>query len=988
MVDGYGRTGEPMSNAPFVGRDEELRRLDRVLTQLGQGGPVVVDVTGEAGIGKSRLVAEFATRARARGLTVLRGWATEYEQHSPFRPFADAFADLAASAENRLPALAELPPLLRGAGETPAGPGAVDRFGLYRATAAVLGRLGGAGIVLALEDLHWADPASLELVDHLVRHSAPAPFLLVVSRRNRQTSVALGATLTRGADTGSVLRVELGPLPEDDCVRSLAGDLPAPLAAELYEASDGNPLYFLTLLKAHRETRTGPVPSLAAGTVLGERDGPALGLRSLLLDELTLLNPLERRIVEAAAVLGDHATPAMIGSLTASGPEDVIEGLRGLMRRDLVRPGRAGRQLTLRHPLVRALVHEDIEPWRRDDLHRRAAAALAAAGASTVEQAHHVEHYVSGRDQEALDLLVAAAWQSAGTAPATSAHWLDVVLLLLPDDLEHLAARRELTLLRARALGMSGRLKESRNLLHQVMDMPDSGRYDEIRSAVVTLRVRTERKLGHHGEAEALLRRELRRWPRPTPSQTVRLGLELCSCAIAAARFPEVRDDMAGVLAMARSLGDEIGEVAALTLIALGEAYEGDMASARDFAGSAAELVDAMTDTALAELSEYLCVLGWTEVFLERYNAAEGHLDRGLEIVRRTGQVYLMSHFLTVKALIHLDTCRITTALELAEQAESIGRSLGCEDLLAFTLALQAHILLQARPPGRPDALSVAEEAVAACDGDTWWANLAAGALAHAALDSGDSYRAADIVLRVGGDSDLCRLQTTVRPSYLELLTNAALANGRPEEAAHWAGRAREEAERLNLPAQRAVALCGLAQVAAHQGDSAEAARLFTEASRLSARSGAALREARCLLLASPHKSAVGDPEGAAVMWYRGHRIASEGGNRLLVGLAERIRPTVFGCPPEPAKPAGEPTAQPSRASQEAAKVGELTPRENEVLRLVSSGLPNAKIAQKLCVSVRTVKYHISNILLKLDLDNRTQIVLYVLSETAAIVTS
>jgi NarL family two-component system response regulator LiaR len=69
-------------------------------------------------------------------------------------------------------------------------------------------------------------------------------------------------------------------------------------------------------------------------------------------------------------------------------------------------------------------------------------------------------------------------------------------------------------------------------------------------------------------------------------------------------------------------------------------------------------------------------------------------------------------------------------------------------------------------------------------------------------------------------------------------------------------------------------------------------------------------------------------------------------------------------------------------------KVGGLTPRENEVLRLVSSGLPNAKIAQKLCVSVRTVKYHISNILLKLDLDNRTQIVLYVLSETTGIAIS
>jgi len=279
------------------------------------------------------------------------------------------------------------------------------------------------------------------------------------------------------------------------------------------------------------------------------------------------------------------------------------------------------------------------------------------------------------------------------------------------------------------------------------------------------------------------------------------------------------------VLATARSLGDEIGEISALTLIALGQAYEGEMTAARGFARSAAELVDAQTDSDLAELCEYLCVLGWTEVFLESYIDAEGHLDRGLEIVRRTGQVYLMPHFLTVKAQIHFETCRITTALELAEQAESIARSLGCGDLLAFTLAFQSHVLLQARPPDRPSpsALSVAEEAVALCNSDTWWANLAACALAHAAFDIGDPHRALDMLLRTGGGSDLRRLQPTVRPGYLETLTNAALATGDTEQAAHWAERADKESEQLGLPAQRGAALRSLAQVAAHLGDPAAA---------------------------------------------------------------------------------------------------------------------------------------------------------------------
>ena len=99
MVEAHCRMDEPVSRSPFVGRDGELGRLDQVLAQLGQGGPAVLDVTGEAGIGKSRLVAEFGARAQARGLTVLRGRAAEYERHSPFRPFADAFADLDPAAE-------------------------------------------------------------------------------------------------------------------------------------------------------------------------------------------------------------------------------------------------------------------------------------------------------------------------------------------------------------------------------------------------------------------------------------------------------------------------------------------------------------------------------------------------------------------------------------------------------------------------------------------------------------------------------------------------------------------------------------------------------------------------------------------------------------------------------------------------------------------------------------------------------------------------
>ncbi|WP_063757866.1 ATP-binding protein [Streptomyces fulvoviolaceus] len=953
MTEAYDMPEQCADTAPFVGRAAELGRLGSALDRLGKQGPAVIDITGEAGIGKSRLLAEFSAHARGRGLTVLRGRATEYEQHSPFRPFADAFADLDERALEAFPVLSELAPVLRGVMEKQGGPGAGDRFGLYQATAAVLGRLGGPGLVVMLDDLHWADSASLELVDYLIRHPSPAPLLLVVSRRNRQAPTALTTALARGRDTGTVLRLALKPLGERDCVESLASDLPGPQAAQLYSASEGNPLYFLALLQAHRGAR---MPSCASQVSLGSwgPDGLPADLKALLLDELSPLSPLERRTVEAAAVLGDHITPDMISAITNARVADVIEALHQLMRRDLLRQGQGqgGRGLALRHPLIRALVHESVAPWWREELHRRAAAELEGAGASAVERAHHLEQSLTRWDPQAAAVLTTAAEQSAATAPAVSAHWLQVVLRLLPDTPEYKLRRRELTLLRAHALGMAGGLRESRNLLHQLIDLPGEDD-DAVHIAAVALCAMMECRLGRYPESDALLRRELARSPGRPLAQTVELRLQLVYCAVHAGRFPEVRAEITQALATARSLGDDTREMHALALAAMGEGYEGDIAAARSFAAPAARLVDALTDDNLAGLCESLSRLAWAEVFLEDYTTAERHASRGLEIARRTGQLYLLPQFLLCKAHVHFNTCRIATALELADEAEPITRALGSSELLAFALALRAQILLMARRRGDPEALAVAEEAVAAAGtSDSWWASLASCMLAHTA---GDPHRVREVLLHAGGGSHLRRLQPSVRCYFLELLVNAAIATGDVEEAEHWAERAHKEAEQLGLPAQRAAALRSHAQIAAHRGDAVEAARLFAEAAADTARSGATLREAQALLLGAGCMKAAGDGVRAAAMWHRGFHLASEGGARLLVGLAERTRPAVLDGP---------------AARTDA--LATLTVREREIAELVSAGLTSQAIATELFLSRRTVESHLSRIYRKTEVSSRS----------------
>ncbi|MFE3863266.1 AAA family ATPase [Streptomyces goshikiensis] len=955
---------------PLVGREAELDRLDAVLDGPG-GPPGVVDLTGAAGIGKSRLLTEVCGRAEERGLTVLRGRATEYERHIPFRVFGDAFADLdpellrglgapgaawaasAGAAADGIPANPAVDPTGAGAragAAAGAGVSAVDRFAAHRATARLLTALGGrtgAGLLIALDDLHWADPASLELLDHLVRHPLRAPVVIVVARRDRQTAPSLAAALTRGVDTGAVLRLDLGPLTERACVEQLAPGLPPDRAARLYAASEGNPLYFLTLLQGQGQGRSGPAL-------------PPGGLGALLLDELTPLSAAQRRTAEAVAVLGDQATPPLLLALTepasasvsasasASGSERLDADLGVLARRDLIRP-RPGGVWSLRHPVLRAAVYEDTGPGRRAALHRRAAAALAAAGAPATVRAHHVERALTDWEPEAAAVLLEAAEQSETTAPASCAHWLEVVMRVLPDTPGHAARRRDLMLKRARALSVCGELRASRDLLHEVIAGLPADDGSGVRAAAVTLCASMERHLGQYRASVALLRRALSRRPAPAPADAVALGLELGSSAPHALPFPAVRAEVLRTLELARALGNEPAAAGALAVSALGEAYEGNTAAARELADRAAACVDALTDRDLADQCEPLARLGWAEFYLERYEDAERHADRGLAIARRGGPLHLLPHLLMCKAIVHTHACRLPSALDLVDEAESIARGIGSDELLGLVLANKAQVLIAARPPGDVSALAAAEEAVAAAGARTsWWTSLVWCVMSYAALHGGDPVRARSAMLRAGG-ADLAGLQPSMRPLFLEALVTAAVTTGDLAGAQEWAALAGRDAERLGLPVQRAAALRCAGQVLAGSGRPAAAAERFARAAEEAGRSGAVLWEAQSLLIGASLTAEAGDPATASAMWRRGRRLAESGGSLLLTGLADLLLP-----PPPPPRVPG------------------LTPREHEIATLVAEGLTTPAIAARLYLSPRTVDTHLSHIFRKTGVTTRS----------------
>ncbi|MFF5920058.1 AAA family ATPase [Streptomyces flavochromogenes] len=1034
--------------APFVGRARELDRLDVPLRHRAEGrGPAVVEVVGEPGIGKSRLLAEFAARARRHGATVLRGRAgpavpaglvvpagsvlpggstvSGREPSPAFQAFADAFADLDHHDRALSPALSALADLVEStpaapradhgagspagtgstAGPTPPSPAAGPTppspavasgtsartapggvvsapdglrasggaFGAeaawsdggdaarLRRIVAALRRVpaGGPVLVLALDDFHVADPASVALVDHLLRHPLRSPVLLVLARRERQTTPALASALARAADSGDLARLALGPLTPDECAEGLVPGLPTGLAREVHAVSLGNPLYHRAL--AHARIQGGG----ASGT------GPV----AVVLDELAPLDGAQRAVVEALAVLDGRATaellaaavpPPTVAAHPVSPPPAVPphppgppaamtlgDVLGELTRRDLVRTDEDGRILVLRHPALPELVRSTLDPWRRRELHRRAAAALAAAGASVTERAPHLVHAVTVWDPDAAAELVEAAERIGAADPARAAHWLGAVLALLPDTAEHRATWRDLTLRRARALGAAGRVAESRDLLHHLIDTCRAPHTAELRTSAVLLCAFMERHLGRYPEADALLRRELERTPGPRPDLRTWLVVEWGCRALFAARYPEVRSVVARTLGEARSRHDEAGTAEVLTLAALGEVYEGDTAVARVHATEAAALTDTVTDGELAAHPESLVRLGWTEVFLEEYGKAERHATRGIGMARRAGRPFALSQLLLCSAYVHLLTGRVGAALDLAEESLAVARALGGAELVGFSGAIRAVVLLHARPLGDPEPSAAAEEAAATVGtAEGWWATQTRSLLGFAVPLHSDPHRVREVLVRAGGDRDLSRLQPSLRPGYLELLAGAALATGDPAEAERVARRALAEAEPLGLPVQRAAALRAWGQVLVRRGESASAARAFTDAARESARSGAVLREAHSLLLAAPQTHAAGDGTAAAAQWRRGRRLAVEGGARMLVDLADRTRP----APPEGA--AG-------------GRLAVLTPREREISVLVAEGLTNQAVAARLCLSPRTVESHVARVYRKTGVETR-----------------
>jgi DNA-binding CsgD family transcriptional regulator len=939
----------------FIGRRQELAALDQALDGIKVPRPRWLVVSGEPGIGKTRLLRELAERAAARRHPVFVGRGAELESDMPFAIWIDALDDHVASlGERRLEALigervAELARVLPSAGDGGGAGGLQDeRFHAYRAVRALLQRMAmGTPVVLILDDVHWADDASLELIAHLLRRPPPAGMLIALAFRAGQVPNTLLAALEAAGRDGLVTGIELGPLTQAEADALLG----APAQPFLYRQSGGNPFYLEELARAGapaapagEDADVVGVPPAVAAALGQEVAGLPEGARLLAWGGAVAGEPFDLDLAAAAAGLTEAATLAAIDELLAArvaGPTDVP------------------RRYRFRHPLVRRAVYDGAgEAWRLQ-AHARAADALAARPGALAARAHHVEQSARVGDDAAAAVLEQAGHQAAARAPAIAARWFDAALRLLGAETGGDPFRRlGLLVPLAGALVATGRLESALERLDEALALVEMA---DLRVRLIAACAGCENLLGRHDAAHARLLAALGALEDQHGAAAAALHAELAADALYDSDFEAMRGWAERAVDTARSLNDRGLEALATALLCFAEYNLGHAAEAATVCDESAAVLDALPDDQLAMRIDAAYYLGFAEYFCERYDDSIRHLRRGINVSRASGQGQFvvpmqlgLAHGLEVRG-------RLAEAAETADAALEAARLAGNRQLIGWALVSDAWMAAAA---GDVDhARSSGEEAIALLDvlDDSVLTRATHAHLGVMWIDIGEIDRGL-ASFRAVGMPDFPSIEPGRRGWMYASLARAELMRGDREAALAYASRSGEVLDGLDLPFADGWLLHSRAALALDGGDAAEAASLaLAGAARFDA-VDAPLAAARCRTLAGEALAAAGRREDGVRELQRAEAELSALGAvrhrdeaaRELRRLGERV------------------TARQRRGGGEG--LDALSGREREIAELVAEGRTNREIGGELFLSEKTVEGHLTRVFAKLGVTSRAEV--------------
>jgi DNA-binding CsgD family transcriptional regulator/tetratricopeptide (TPR) repeat protein len=1009
----------------MVGRADQLAALREAFEAAAAGGYRAVLIGGEAGVGKSRLMAEFTAEFAAeftngaRPARVLTGGCLQLGSDGlPFAAFVAALRDLVrelgADAVTAMvpgrggPELARLLPEL---GEPDGGRDPV-RSRLFEEWFTLLGHLAEAGsgpVVLVIEDAHWADESTRNLLTYLIgQQRALRGVLIAVTFRSDELhrTHPLRPLLAELARIEWVQRMDLPRLTRgetEELAAGLQGHEPGPeLAARLFERSEGNPLFAEELLSS---------PDLNTST-----RGLPESLRDLLLAAVARLPEPTRDVLQVASAGLDPNGHDLLSAVTRLDGEELARALRPAVAANVLLATRNG--YSFRHALIKEAVYDDLLPGEGERLHARFAAALEAdpslvePGRAAIEAAHH---WYEARDAARA---LTSAWPAAAQAGRSVAYAERLALLgrvlalwdQVPDAAQRIGTDRPGVLEEAVGTAdLAGDDQRGLTLVNALLKDIDPETEPARVARMLAKRSRFKRHLGLPGDAEDL-HAALALVPADV-SASARAEVLLTMAPFG--RTPRQRAYAAEALALARQAGDTSSEVNALLTLGIGTAAPGYQASA----GS----------EALALIAEARALAGRIGDWQSHLRAAilESHLlegagehERAAEVARQgvrdaeaAGLARALGTFLAInlaESLIALG--RWDEALEVVERALELAPAPLHRGALR---TMQAQVAIaRAGPPAAAEAVADARRALSdvhredqyhlPLDGLETRLRLAADgpapAVAEAAalLDKHELSCAAPLyawpLLVALSDTGLAALRAA--PGGREPAGDGA---GSDRAGSDRAGTDRAGAlvERLRVigekletfgPMQRAYHTTFAAQQqtgARLRGEPAAPRAAWDEAAAAWEALGQPYATAAALRRAAEEAMADGDREAAAERLRRAAPLAGQLGAGPLSGeiaaLARRARIVLTDG-------AGETGTADGGAGVGGAGVGGagvggtglgggdrlgLTEREFEVLRLVAAGRSNREIAAELFISAKTASVHVSNILAKLGVASR-----------------
>ncbi len=971
----------------FVGRQSQLAELELAFREALDGNPRLILVSGDSGVGKTRLLAE-AERS-FDGALVLHGQCLEQgELELPYAPLLGALRPLVRDRDPVLDELsaasrANMATLLPSLGAPPAevGSSGDGQIRLFESLLELLHLLSTRQpLVLLLEDMHWADRTTRAFVAFLARSLLGERVLLLLSFRSDELHRRhpLRPLLAELGRLDNCRRIELEPFDRDELAEALAdilGEKPdADLIERLLERTDGNALYVEELMAAALDGRGATPQSL--------RDAFMLRTERLSDDAGTAV-----RVVAVGSAL-DEPTIARVSGLGAAPLRDA---LREAIADHILVAG-ADTRLCFRHALLREVVYDDLLPGERSAIHLELARALEAADpAECIEdEAERVAaiatHYAAAGDQAAALRATVQAAREAGRVHAY-AEMADLYqraheLWARVPDAATVAGMDEVDLLEAaaRASAMNGDQRHSAMLADHGLELLDPEQ-DPVRYArLLGRRGRSRWRLNQAEAAMADLDRALTLLPDEPSRDRARLLSWIARTHSLRGHYREAvaEGELARAIAETMGMPMIIGEVLntlGMARIALGELEAGE-ALLREAITLAREQDD-MDDlaTAYSNLASFLNLAGHTQ-------AALTVINEGLAEVRsRLGAMVRLDWMLMTRSLVAFDAGDWETARESTGQ--SLNSLVGV--WMIFRLLRDAELALGDGDDVLTRERLEAAEPLVRVTGEAQWHGLFGSLLAELHRRDGDLEGAQAAVASALDELEVCTddVMRIARVTAVGLSVEADRALRardlrEPELERDATARARIHLDRLEAaaedggPVEQAWLAVGIAEEGRAQGHN-EAARWHQAAAaweQLERPYCAALcrwREAEALVEA-------GDRAGAGIVAAEAATAAEQLGAGWLAGevqgLALRAR-LELGTSPQPA--AGDAGPNGDRSSDGVETPFGLTPRELQVLTLIAEGATNRQIGAALYMAEKTASVHVSRILAKLGVRSRTQ---------------